>query len=159
MSLYRPRKNDTGLIRFKLFKRGQPIPLSEVLPMLENLGLHIVSERPYELNMPDDQTVWVQDFDMVYARGSELSLDAVRDSFQEAFEYTWRGITVSDGFNRLILACQLHWREVKMIRAYCKYLLQTGTPFSLEYMSETLARHPLLARLLVELFGRPTMPM
>ena len=65
---------------------------------------------------------------------------------------TWRGLTRSDGFNRLILASRLHWREVKLLRAYSQYLQQTGIPFSLEYMAATLARHPLLARLLVELF-------
>jgi len=152
LSLYRPRKKDTEIIRFKLFKYGEPIPLSHVLPMLENMGLHIVSERPYHLEIDEDTTVWVQDFDMLYAHGAGLDLDQVRDSFQEAFEYTLRGITVSDGFNRLILACQLHWRQVKMLRAYCKYLLQTGIPFSLEYMARTLSRHGLLAYLLVELF-------
>ncbi|NND44576.1 MAG: NAD-glutamate dehydrogenase [Xanthomonadales bacterium] len=152
MSLYRPRKKDTSIIRFKIFRRSKPIPLSEALPILENMGLHIVSERPYEVNMADGTTVWVQDFDMLFAQGGDLNLDSVRESFQEAFEYILRGITVSDGFNRLILACQLHWRQVKMLRAYCRYQLQTGNPFSLEYMSQTLSRHPLQAYLLVELF-------
>ncbi len=152
MSLYRPRRRDTDLIRFKLFRYDEPIPLSVVLPLLENMGLHIVSERPYELELASGRTVWIQDFDMVYGQGRDLNLDLVRNAFQEAFEYTLRGVTVSDGFNRLILACQLHWRQVKMLRAYCKYLLQTGIPFSLAYMAETLSRHRALARLLVELF-------
>ncbi len=152
MSLYRPRKKGTSIIRFKLFRQNNSIPLSDVLPMLENMGLHIVSERPYELCLKNDKSVWVQDFDMIFARGEDLNLDAVRDAFEEAFDYTLRGITVSDSFNRLILACQLHWRQVKMLRAYCKYLLQTGSPFSFEYMAQTLSRHRLLTYLLVELF-------
>ena len=152
LSLYRPRAKETGLIRFKIFKRNRPIPLSEVLPMLEDLGLHIVSERPYELKLDENESIWVQDFDMVYGQGIDLDVEAVRKSFQQAFENTWRGITVSDGFNGLILACQLHWRQVKGIRAYCKYLLQTGITYSQAYMEETLAKHPLMARLLVELF-------
>lgn len=152
LSLYRPRSKETGLIRFKIFKRKRPIPLSEVLPMLEDLGLHIVSERPYELKLDENESIWVQDFDMEYGHGMDLDVEAVRKSFQQAFENTWRGITVSDGFNGLILACQLHWRQVKGIRAYCKYLLQTGIPYSQAYMEETLAKHPLMARLLVELF-------
>jgi glutamate dehydrogenase len=99
MSLYKPRKKGTGIIRFKLFRANEPIPLSNVLPMLENMGLHIVSERPYELKMEDEKVVWVQDFDMLFEQGKELNLDTVRDNFQEAFDYTLRGITVSDGFN------------------------------------------------------------
>ncbi|MEE4174735.1 MAG: NAD-glutamate dehydrogenase [Xanthomonadales bacterium] len=152
MSLYRPRGRETDIIRFKLFKRGRPIPLSQVLPILENLGLEVMNERPYQLAMADESTVWVQDYDMVYAGASALELDRVRDAFTEAFLNTWRGVTRGDGFNRLILGCGLHWREVKILRAYCKYLQQTGIPFSLAYMAATLSRHPLLGRLLVEYF-------
>ncbi len=153
LSLYRPlAEKNTGIIRFKIFKRSKPIPLSEVLPMLEDMGLHIVSERPYKLKIAPDQSVWVQDFDMVYGNDSDLDIEVVRKTFQRAFENTWRGITVSDGFNGLILACQLDWRQVKGIRAYSKYLLQTGFTYSQAYMEETLARHPLMARLLFELF-------
>jgi glutamate dehydrogenase len=152
LSLYRPSSGEIGQIRFKVFKRGRPIPLSEVLPMLEDLGLHIVSERPYELKIDAKDSVWIQDFDMQYGQGIDLDVEAVRESFQQAFENTWRGITVSDGFNGLILACQLDWRQIKGVRAYCKYLLQTGITYSQAYMEETLAKHPLMARLLVELF-------
>ncbi|MDX2417153.1 MAG: NAD-glutamate dehydrogenase [Xanthomonadales bacterium] len=160
LSLYRPRvkdaesaDKDTGIIRFKIFKKNYSIPLSNVLPMLENMGLHIVSERPYKLKFKNKESIWIQDFDMVYGHGKDLDIEVVRERFQEAFENTWRGITVSDGFNGLILACQLHWRQVKGVRAYSKYLLQTGMPYSQAYMEETLAKHPLMARLLVELFA------
>lgn len=159
LSLYRPRvkeagsdSKNSGIIRFKIFKKHHPIPLSNVLPMLEDMGLHIVSERPYKLKLENKECIWVQDFDMVYGHGKDLDIEIVREKFQQAFENTWRGITVSDGFNGLILACQLHWRQVKGVRAYCKYLLQTGIPYSQAYMEETLSKHPLMARLLVELF-------
>jgi glutamate dehydrogenase len=159
LSLYRPKvadtgseNRDTGIIRFKVFKKNRPIPLSNVLPMLEDMGLHIISERPYKLKFENKESVWIQDFDMVYGHGKDLDIEMVRERFQQAFENTWRGLTVSDGFNGLILACQLDWRQVKGIRAYCKYLLQTGIPYSQAYMEETLAKHPLMARLLVELF-------
>ena len=152
LSLYRPGSSETGQIRFKVFKRKRSIPLSEVLPMLEDLGLHILSERPYELKISENDSVWIQDFDMQHGQGIDLDVEAVRESFQQAFENTWRGITVSDGFNGLILACQLDWRQIKGVRAYCKYLLQTGITYSQAYMEETLSKHPLMARLLVELF-------
>lgn len=159
LSLYRPRvkeagpgRENKGIIRFKVFKKHHPIPLSTVLPILEDMGLHIVSERPYKLKLENKECIWVQDFDMEYGHGKDLDIEVVRERFQQAFENTWRGITVSDGFNGLILACQLHWRQVKGIRAYCKYLLQTGIPYSQAYMEETLSKHPLMARLLVELF-------
>jgi glutamate dehydrogenase len=146
MSLYRPRKRRGGIIRFKVFCKDSPIPLSDVLPMLENLGLRIVNERPYEIQMPEEQSLWIQDFDMI------PSVSIIRDLFQQAFEKTLSGESESDGFNRLVIASQMSWRQVKVLRAYCKYLLQTGVPFSLNYMAETLANHPAIARLLVEFF-------
>lgn len=152
MSLYRPRRKDAGLLRFKLFKRGRAIPLSEVLPILENLGLKVLNERPYQLEFADGEDIWVQDYDMTWTGRGELPLDIVREPFIETFEQVWRGVSTSDGFNRLVLACRLDWRQVKVLRAYCKYLLQTGMPFSLDYMATTMARHPVPARLLVELF-------
>ena len=152
MSLYRPRKSRGGIIRFKLFRKDQPVPLFNVLPILENLGLRIVSERPYELNLTGEESLWIQDFDMVPAVDRELDLDILRAPFQEAFERALRGETDNDGLNGLVIASQMHWHQVKMLRAYCKYLLQTGVPFSLNYMAETLAKHPAIARLLVELF-------
>ncbi len=158
MSLYRPRKQRGGILRFKIFRKNEPLPLSDVLPMLENLGLRIVSERPYEIRFAGDNSLWIQDFDMVPGVDREINVEAVRDRFQEAFERILRGQTESDGFNRLILAARLDWRQVKMIRAYCKYLLQTRIAFSQRYMEETLARHPLIARLLVELFEAKFQP-
>ena len=152
MSLYRPRKPGGGIIRLKIFRKNCSVPLSDVLPMLENLGLHIVNERPYELRMPKGERIWIQDFDMVPAVDRELDLDVIRDLFQEAFERTLRGEADSDAFNRLVIASQMDWRQVNVLRAYCKYLLQTDTPFSMNYMAETLAAHPGITRLLVELF-------
>ena len=85
MSLYRPRVPRGGIIRFKLFRMDQPIPLSNILPVLENLGLHVVNERPYELPLAEDRSLWIQDFDMIPAVKRELDLDVIRERFQEAF--------------------------------------------------------------------------
>jgi len=152
MSLYWPRSRNLGLLRFKVFKYGATIPLTDALPMLENMGLKIVSERPYEVGIDKHKGVWIQDFDMIPDTQHELDLGQVSDIFQEAFEHAWRGGLESDGFNKLILLAQLPWRDVAMLRAYCRYLLQTGLPFSQPYMENALVAHPHVARVLIELF-------
>jgi len=152
LSLYRPRrKGDSGL-RFKLFRYGAPIPLSEALPLMENMGLKVLSEHPFQMQLSSDNRIFIQDFEVQAATGEIVDVDQVRDAFQSAFERIWRNDAESDGFNRLILAAHLDWRQVAMLRGYCKYLLQTGVPFSQTYMEEALQRYPLLARMLVELF-------
>ena len=81
-----------------------------------------------------------------------FSVEQVGALFEDAFEQIWRGNAENDGFNRLVLGAKLDWRQVAMLRGYCKYLLQTGATFSQAYMEETLNRYPAIAGLLVELF-------
>ncbi|MCP1727524.1 glutamate dehydrogenase [Natronospira proteinivora] len=152
MSLYRPASHLKNLLRFKIFRREQPIPISDILPMLENMGMKVIAERPYEVEMGDLSIVWIQDVEMIHAGGSEFELEDVRDIFQQAFESVWTGATENDGFNRLVLAAQLQWREVAILRAYCKYLSQTGLPFSQSYMEDTLVENSGISRQLVQLF-------
>ncbi len=139
-----------GGLRFKAIRLDRLIALSDALPMLENLGLRILSEHPYEL-AAEGRVVAIQDF-VVQAQRPLVDLAAARADFEEAFARIWSGDAENDGFNRLVLSAGLGWRQVTMLRGYAKYLLQTGVPFSQTYMEETLVRYPLLARLLVELF-------
>ena len=149
LNLYRS-PDDNGL-RFKLVRLSKEIALSDALPMLENLGLRINSEHPYELNL-DEGRIVIQDFEVEPTAGT-IEVENSRARFEQAFGAVWAGEAESDGFNRLVLAAGLSWREVAVLRGYCKYQLQTGVPFSQIYMEETLVRYPLIARLLVELFA------
>lgn len=148
LSLYRTHQGEGGL-RFKFYREGDDIPLSDALPMMENMGLRVISEHPYRIEAAG-HVLFIQDFEVEYSRPLEVGdIDA---DFEDAFAAIWRGDAENDGFNRLILAAGLSWRQVAMLRAYCKYLLQVGVTFSQAYMEQTLTRYPLLARLLVELF-------
>jgi glutamate dehydrogenase len=152
LSLYRPRrKGAEGTLRFKLFRFGTPIPLSDALPMMENMGLRVLSEHPYTMDL-GGSVVRIQDFEVAAPLAAEFDLDLVKDVFGQAFERIWRGEAENDPFNRLILAAGLDWRQVSVLRGVAKYLLQTGVPFSQAYMEATLNRYPLHSRLLVELF-------
>ncbi len=149
LSLYRSRRKD-GLLRFKLFRLGTAIPLSDALPMMEDMGLRILAEHPYEMALSGG-SIFISDFE-VQPVGGDVDVEQSRERFENAFEKVWRGQAESDGFNRLILSAGLDWRQVAMLRGYCKYLQQAGVPFSQPYMEEALGRYPLIARLLVEYF-------
>lgn len=151
LSLYRPRKKADGALRFKVFRMGAAIVLSDALPMLENMGLRVLTEHPYEMDMPG-LNVFIQDFEVEPQVPLGENLDHARERFGVAFEQLWRGRVENDGFNRLVLAAEIDVREVAMLRGYCKYLLQTGVPYSQAYVERTLSAHPAIARLLVELF-------
>ncbi|HJR73465.1 MAG TPA: NAD-glutamate dehydrogenase domain-containing protein [Luteimonas sp.] len=150
LSLQRSTRRNESSLRFKFYRYNDDIPLSDALPMMENMGLRVLSEHPYRLEV-EDQVVYVQDFEVEGVR-EDFDIASVDENFEDAFAQIWRGTAENDGFNRLILAAGLTWRQVSMLRGYCKYLLQVGVPFSQSYVEATFARYPLLARLLVELF-------
>jgi glutamate dehydrogenase len=152
MSLYTPLESPPGHLAFKLLRSGEPVLLSDMLPLLENMGARVTDERPFEVRPVDGPPVWVYDFGLDYGEDVELEADRVRQIFQDAFAQAWRGAVENDGFNRLILAAELTWQEVALLRAIAKYLRQAGSTFSQAYMEQALARNPALARLLVELF-------
>jgi glutamate dehydrogenase len=150
LSLY-PSQRRPGTLHFKVFRQSGDIALSEVIPLLENMGLKVLTEQLYEIKLEDGQ-LFIQDIAVQPALHCGFDIEQVREEFEQAFERIWRGAAENDAFNKLILGARLGWRQVSVLRGYCKYLLQTGVPFSQSYMEETLNRYPALAGLLVELF-------
>ncbi|MGV8931238.1 MAG: NAD-glutamate dehydrogenase [Luteimonas sp.] len=148
LSLHRNHDGAGGL-RLKFYRQDDDLPLSDALPMMENMGLRVITEHPYRLEV-DGTVAYLQDFEVESAR--DFDIRAVGPAFEDAFVQLWRGNAENDGFNRLIIGAGLTWRQVAMLRGYCKYLLQVGVPFSQSYVEETFCRYPLLARLMVELF-------
>jgi len=154
MNLYRRADAGPGQLHFKIYVVGQPIPLSDLLPMLENMGLKVIGEVPFEVEPAGlGKTVWLHDFDMQAVDAADLDLAAMRDDFHDVFARVWHGVMENDGFNKLVLRAGLNAREIIVLRAYAKYLRQARIPFSQAYMEETLGTNPQIARLLVDLFA------
>ncbi len=139
-------------LHLRLYRRGQPIAMSDLLPLLEHFDLRVRNERPYRILNGDGTEFWIQDLEVTHAGGRPLDPDQAGQRFEEAFFAVWNGRVESDGFNRLVLAAGLDWRQALVLRAVCRYLLQTGLPFSQGYMESVLARHPDLAARLAWLF-------
>jgi glutamate dehydrogenase len=151
MILYRPLEALDNSLRFKLFHLHNHLSLSEVLPMLENMGVKVVSERAYEIRIPGHPPVWLQDFELQHLEES-VNLTQIKGIFKELFERVWRGDVENDGFNRLVLRAQLTWREILIFRAYWKYLRQTGGSFSQTYVEQALINNPTIVEALLRLF-------
>lgn len=152
MSLYRPLEDNEETIRFKLFRSGLTIPLSDVVPILERLGLRIISERPYEIIPKTGPSIWINDYRMMVPKGQTFDAEDVREIFQEAFDHIWRGEAENDGFNRLVLTAKLGWQEIMILRAYAKYFWQIGSIFSQNYIEDTLCHNYSIAFELIQLF-------
>ncbi|MDH6518672.1 glutamate dehydrogenase [Streptomyces sp. SAI-135] len=156
LSLYEPVGAAPEERRFKIYRKGEAISLSAVLPVLNRLGVEVMDERPYELRCSDRSIAWIYDFGLRMPRSQNGSGDYLgddgRERFQEAFAATWTGKAENDGFNALVLSAGLNWRQAMVLRAYAKYLRQAGSTFSQDYMEDTLRHNVHTTRLLVSLF-------
>ncbi len=152
MNFYRPLDEFSDNFRLKIYQYDTTIPLSDVIPIVENLGLRAISERPYLLKFDDDKLAWINDFSMHYTRGSKFKIDEIRELFQNAFSRVWFGDAENDGFNQLVLAAGLDWRQVAVVRTYAKYFKQIGFTFSQDYVETALNNNAAIANKLVQLF-------
>ena len=152
LALYRPLDAPPRQLRFKLFAGGEPLALSDLLPVLENMGVRVVRERPFAIHPQGCDCLWIYDFILTHDSDSELTVESIKEIFEDCFARVWGGLAESDGYNRLVLRARLTWREISVLRAYARYLRQTGTTFSQSYMQQVLANNAPIARLLVELF-------
>jgi glutamate dehydrogenase len=148
-SLHPDEKGGFGL---RLYRAAAPVVLSDVLPILENLGLRVVAEEPFRLEKNDGATAWVHEFILDTGAVPDQPSAAARRRFETALVAAWTGEVENDGFNRLVLAAGLSARQVTILRLYGKFLRQAGSTFSQAYMEETLARHAAIAYRLVRLF-------
>ncbi len=139
-------------IHLRLFRSAAPIALSQALPILENMGFVVMSEHPYRIAVPGGRPIWLQDFQMQRRDGGTVSPQALGPRFTETFSAAWSGRAENDGFNRLVVVTSMTWRQAMVLRAYCKFLLQTGGTFSQSYMEQVLASNSAIASALSQMF-------
>ncbi|MEM9207680.1 MAG: NAD-glutamate dehydrogenase [Pseudomonadota bacterium] len=152
VELFRPMGSEPSHMHFMVFSDSEPMVLSETLPILEDMGVDVYTEHPYELRMPGDDKFWIQDFHLRHTAGREIDVQAVSTRFEDCFMQVLAGNAENDGLNRLILTVGLDWRQVSLLRCYTKYLLQLAMPFSQDYMEDVLIDHARLVGLLVQQF-------
>ena len=154
MSFYQPLAQVSGqrMLHCKLYHADTPLALSDVLPILENLGLRVLGEFPYRLRHTNGREFWIHDFAFTAAEGLELDIQQLNDTLQDAFVHIVRGDAENDAFNRLVLTAGLPWRDVALLRAYARYMKQIRLGFDLGYIASTLNNHTDIARELTRLF-------
>jgi glutamate dehydrogenase len=145
---------DKRSIGLKVWSRARPLPLSERVPVLENMSFQVVNERTYRITPSgaSAQNLWLHDMRLERKDGGVIDLEAEKTRLEAAFLMVMRGLAENDGYNALTLTGGIGWRDVALVRALSRFLRQVRVPFSQDYMWATLAKHAGIARDIVELF-------
>jgi glutamate dehydrogenase len=145
-------EEDQRSVGLKLWSLQRPLPLSERVPVLENMGFRVVDERTYHITPRDGAVVWLHDMLLEDRNGGMIDLQGLKGPLEAAFLMIMRGAAENDGYNALTLGAGLAWRDVALIRTLSRYLRQIRLPFSQDYMWATLTKHAPIAADIVELF-------
>jgi glutamate dehydrogenase len=150
LRLRRPREG--GESRLSVYRVGERLLLSDVLPVLQHMGVDVVDERPYEIDRIGAPPAWIYDFGLSAPAGDLPFPGSLPERFTDAVLAVWRGEAEDDGLGALVLLAGLNWRQVTVVRAYVQWLRQAGLPFGQAYVESTLAAHPDVVARLVALF-------
>lgn len=155
IDFYREAGAPSSRVRVAIYRFDEPIPLSERVPVIENLGFRVIDERSYRIlpELPDGRrTACLHDMVLESAEAEDVDLITHDARLEECFLAVFGGQAENDSFNRLVIRAAADWREAAMLRAYAAYLRQIRSPFSPRYIAETLIRHASMTRDLIELF-------
>ncbi len=150
LHFYQPMVEGDDSVHLRLYSPSTPVSLSDAIPILENMGLSVFGERPYQVRCHWGD-IWIHDFSMRCRAGTHLDAHT-SDRFHTTYLKVWRGEVDSDRFNELVLVAGLSWRQVALLRAYSRYLQQIKTPYSQSYIIDSLILNPEITGLLVTMF-------
>src|SRR5690554_5789790 len=151
MSFYRALEEDDDTLHFKLFYPDEPLPLSDVMPIFDNLGFRVIGEHPFEVMDRTGKIVWIHDFTL-QAHSGGVDIHRIRPIFEELFRRVWHGEAENDAFNRMLITSYMSWREIALLRTYARYMRQIRFSNSQTFISNTLVNHVDLTRILLEYF-------
>ena len=142
---------DDGGGRIRALVRRHRLVLSEFLPLLEDLGLDVLDERPHALeDRPGTPDLHLHDFGVHGLAAVLTPQDELRVA--DTLRASWAGRTSSDSLHRLVLSAGLTWLDVSVLRTYRRYRRQVGTAYTPEYVNDALAANPSVARAIMGYF-------
>jgi glutamate dehydrogenase len=143
--------------RLTWYLGGRTASLSQLLPMLQSMGVVVLEERPFTVTRPDGLPVWIYQFKIMPEPTIPLAppgpeREATARRFADAVTAIWEGRVEIDRFNELVMRADLTWQQVVLLRSYAKYLRQAGFPYSQSHIESVINENPRTARSLVTLF-------
>ena len=149
--IWRSEGDDSGLLNLKTYRKGGLIPLSEAVPVLENFGFRVLEEIPTALAKGALGYIHHFRVEIGSQAEAEAMLGRVED-VEKAIACVLSGAAEDDEFNQLVLFAGLDLKPVVWLRAWFRYLRQTGSAFGLVTVVDALRRAPEATAALIRLF-------
>ena len=155
--LYQSTAEAENQLHLKLYGNQKPTTLSDILPVLENFGVSVITSQTYTFDLAG-QSVWIQEYELTLANVNAVDMQVVRSQFEESLQEIWAGRVEDDSFNELVLTTKLDTYEVVVLRALSRYMHQARAGFSIRYIKQTMIKNSAISVLLAELFDAKMNP-
>jgi glutamate dehydrogenase len=150
--LYRSEHAAANQLHLKTYRLNGLIPLSEAVPVMENFGFRVLEELPTAVG--GGEIAYIHDFLLQLPETSDI--DAILDRasmIEQAIAAVLAGDAENDAFNQLVLFAGLDPQAVVWLRAWFRYLRQTGVAYGLATVVDALRRSPDATKALVASFA------
>ncbi len=149
--LYRLDDDWPGSLRLKVYQNEGALPLSDAVPALENFGFRVMREIPNPLDSGAMGTI--HEFTLHLPEGDEAApLMDRAEIIEQAIAEVLNGAAENDPFNRLVIGAGLSAREANWLRAFYRYLRQTGMGFTIYTVVDALAAAVPVTKAMIALF-------
>lgn len=142
---------EDGNIRMRFYVPEESLKLSDIIPVVENMGLVVLAEHPFVISPQGQGQLWLHDFSLE-ARGGVVVRPELTEHMRNLFLAVWHKCVANDSFNRLVIAAGIDWQEVQVLRSYAEYMRQISFSFANEFIADALCKHPFITRALIEYF-------
>jgi glutamate dehydrogenase len=158
LELFKKPTESGQFFHLKIYKPNEEIALSDILPMLENVGFRVIEERPFLIKPATKSQVWIRDFLLEHVSEDAVDFKAVKPLLEELLLKVWHGAVENDRFNSLVIEAGLDWRQITLLRAYAKYLKQAGFSYGQTIIEQAFNAQPQIAQNIVALFEKRFTP-
>ncbi|MEM8724039.1 MAG: NAD-glutamate dehydrogenase domain-containing protein [Pseudomonadota bacterium] len=149
--LYGLAKDGEEILRLKIYHHEDTLLLSDAVPALENFGFKVIKEVPTLLDPVSLGTI--HEFTVSLADGEKASTLLERaETIEIAISSVLNGSAENDPFNKLVLGTALKASEANWLRAFYRYLRQTGMGFTIYTVVDALNAAPAVTRAMIDLF-------
>ena len=155
--LYKSAADAQNQLHLKLYGNQEPTTLSDILPVLENFGVSVITSQTYTFDLAE-QPIWMQEYKLTLAHVDAVDMQVVRSQFEDSLQEIWAGRVEDDSFNELVLTTKLDTYEVVVLRALSRYMHQARAGFSIRYIKQTMIKNSAVSVLLAELFDAKMNP-
>ncbi|MGH7906291.1 MAG: NAD-glutamate dehydrogenase domain-containing protein, partial [Candidatus Binataceae bacterium] len=148
--------DQTGVAELRMYELDEAPLLSNLMPVLQNFGLQVISEAAHEFQPGLDTQRGRQPFAQVF-RVAGIRRETFENGgaalIADALKAVISGLAEDDPLNGLTVSAGLSSREVTLLRAYMAAAFQMRLAPARPALYRVVLLHPELARMLVDLFA------